>query len=196
MAGRSKETRVDPELARQLEEAGPDDGPVQAVVYLRSSTRSLNPDSVTKAAERVIESASTKAGTAPARVNVMRYIGTVAVEGPASFVRALIDENDVTSALANVHPDEDPLLGTVSGGGTPGAAIEDERTDEETSRDDEGADDDQKPTTTRPASTRKTRGKRTAASGRGDAAADDDDRPAKAAKDDEPDEDDDVVPLT
>ncbi len=107
MAGPSKETRVDPELARQLDEAGADDGPVQAVVYLRS-TRSLNPDSVNKTAQRVIESASTKAGTAPARVNVMRYIGTVAVEGPASFVRALIDENDVTSALANVHPDEDP----------------------------------------------------------------------------------------
>src|SRR5215213_9998220 len=143
MTGRSKETRVDPELARQLDEAGADDT-VQAVVYLRS-TRSLNPDSVNRTAQRVIESASTKAGTRPDRVNVMRYIGTVAVEGPASFVRALIDETDVTSALANVHPDEDPLMGTVSGAEPPG-------TDAATAADDE-------PKPTRSASLPKTRTK-------------------------------------
>jgi hypothetical protein len=49
----------------------------------------------------------------------MRYIGTVAVEGPASFVRALIEETDVTAALANVHPDDDPGLGKVSAGRDP-----------------------------------------------------------------------------
>ena len=61
----------------------------------------------------------------------MRYLGTVAVEAPASFVRALLDEDDVESALANVHPgDDDPGLGVPSrpAGGTdidPDSALED-----------------------------------------------------------------------
>jgi hypothetical protein len=118
MADKESETRVDPELERQLDEAGLDDRPVQAVVYVRAK-RPTDPTSVTEAAERAIEAAKAKAGTGPVRVNVMRYIGTVAVEGPASFVRALIEETDVTAALANVHPDDDPGLGKVSAGRDP-----------------------------------------------------------------------------
>jgi hypothetical protein len=115
MADKAKQTKIDPELTRQLDEADAGDRTVQAVVYLRNPQRSINPDSVTKTAKRVIDSASTKAGTSPARVNVMRYIGTVAVEAPASFVRALIEETEVASALANVHPgDDDPGLGKPS----------------------------------------------------------------------------------
>ena len=116
MADKETETRVDPELERQLDEAGLDDRPVQAVVYVRAK-RPTDPKSVTETAQRAIEAAKSKAGTGPVRVNVMRYIGTVAVEGPASFVRALIDESDVTAALANVHPDDDPGLGKVSSEG-------------------------------------------------------------------------------
>ena len=93
MAGQSKETRVDPELDAPARRGGRRRWPGAGGRLPRAAARSINPDSVNKTAQRVIESASTKAGTAPARVNVMRYIGTVAVEGPASFVRALIDEN-------------------------------------------------------------------------------------------------------
>ena len=53
----------------------------------------------------------------------MRYLGTVAIEAPASFVRALLDEDDIESALANVHPgDDDPGLGRPSA--APDAAAE------------------------------------------------------------------------
>ena len=67
---------------------------------------------MTEVADAAIGSATTKAGTGPIRVNVMRYLGVMSVEAPASFVRALLDEEDVESALANVHPgDDDPGLG-------------------------------------------------------------------------------------
>jgi hypothetical protein len=114
MTDERKPTKIDPELTSQLEAAEVDDASVQAVVYLRSGPKG-GPEAVTKRADQLIESAKTKAGTAPSRVNVMRYLGTVAVEAPASFVRALLDEDDVESALANVHPgDDDPGLGVPS----------------------------------------------------------------------------------
>ncbi len=109
-----KPTKIDPELTRQLDAADIDDAPVQAVVHFRSSGK-RGPAGVTEVADAAIGSASSKAGTAPIRVNVMRYLGVMSVEAPASFVRALLDEDDVESALANVHPgDDDPGLGVPS----------------------------------------------------------------------------------
>ncbi len=109
-----KPTKIDPELTRQLDAADTDDAPVQAVVHFRSSGK-RGPTGVTEVAEAAIGSASTKTGHTPTRVNVMRYLGVMSVEAPASFVRALLDEEDVESALANVHPgDDDPGLGVPS----------------------------------------------------------------------------------
>ncbi len=117
MTAKRLPTKVDPELTTQLDAADPDDAPVQAVVYLRSGSKG-GPAAVSKRADQVIASATTKAGTEPSRVNVMRYLGTVAIEAPASFVRALLDEDDIESALANVHPgDDDPGLGRPSAEG-------------------------------------------------------------------------------
>jgi hypothetical protein len=114
MTAKRSPTKVDPELTTQLDAADPDDAPVQAVVYLRSGSKG-GPAAVSKRADQVIASATTRAGTEPSRVNVMRYLGTVAIEAPASFVRALLDEDDIESALANVHPgDDDPGLGRPS----------------------------------------------------------------------------------
>jgi hypothetical protein len=110
MAGKRQPVRVDPELLRQLDEAGPDDRPVQAVVYLRT-VGSRAPETVTDEASKVLEGAKATAGTEPSRVNVMRYLGTVTVEAPASFVRALIEQSGVASALANVHPVDDAGIG-------------------------------------------------------------------------------------
>ncbi len=114
MTSKKQTTKVDPELTRQLDEADPDDAPVQAVVHFRS-TGKRGPAGVTEVADAAIGSATSKAGTGPIRVNVMRYLGVMSVEAPASFVRALLDEDDVESALANVHPgDDDPGLGVPS----------------------------------------------------------------------------------
>ena len=106
-------TRVDPELTRQLDEVSADDSPVQAVVYLESG-EGMSPDEVSAAAKRLIESATSKAATAPSRVNVLKNLGIVAVEAPASFVRSLIEEPGVASVIANVQPGADAGLETPS----------------------------------------------------------------------------------
>lgn len=106
MTDRHAKTKVDPELTRQLNDVSADDGPIQAVVYLESGER-MSPDEVSAAAQRLIESATSKAATAPSRVNVLKNLGIVAVEAPASFVRSLIEEPGVASAIANVQPSAD-----------------------------------------------------------------------------------------
>ena len=105
--------RVDPELTRQLDEADATDAAVQVVVFLRSGKRG-GPDAVTRGATHAIESAKARSGTEPSRVNVMRNLGTVALEAPASFVRALLDETEVESALANVQPADDAGTGSLT----------------------------------------------------------------------------------
>ncbi len=99
-------SKIDPELTRQLDEVGADDSSIQAVVYLESG-ETMSPDEVTATAQRIIDSASTKAATSPGRVNVLRNLGVVTLEGPASFVRSLIEEPGVASAVANVQPSAD-----------------------------------------------------------------------------------------
>jgi hypothetical protein len=113
MPNRSTRARVDPELTRQLEAVGAEDHPVQAVVYLAEG-ETMSPDATSEAAKRVIEAATLKVGTEPSRVNVMRHLGTMAVEAPASFVRALIDEPGVASVIANIQPDLDAGIGVPS----------------------------------------------------------------------------------
>ena len=111
MTDEHAKTRVDPELTRQLDDVRADDSPVQAVVYLESGER-MSPDEVSAAAHRLIASATSKAATAPSRVNVLRNLGIVAVEAPASFVRSLIEEPGVASVIANVQPSADAGLET------------------------------------------------------------------------------------
>ena len=111
MSDEHAKTKVDPELTRQLDDVSDDDGPVQAVVYLEFGER-MSPDEVSAAAQHLIESATSKAATAPSRVNVLKNLGIVAVEAPASFVRSLIEEPGVASAIANVQPSADAGLET------------------------------------------------------------------------------------
>lgn len=107
MADRARHTKVDPELTRQLEAAAPEDRSVQAVLYLDPDGAS-DPESVTRQATSIIESAKRTSGSEPKAVNVMRYLGTVAIDAPASFIQAALDGSGVKSALANVHEAEDP----------------------------------------------------------------------------------------
>ena len=135
MTDRHAKTKVDPELTRQLEDVSADDGQVQAVVYLEFGER-MSPDEVSAAAQRLIESATSKAATAPSRVNVLKNLGIVAVEAPASFVRSLIEEPGVASAIANVQPSADAGVETA---GEPSRSPTDEQTTSRREADDDRA---------------------------------------------------------
>ena len=107
-----KHTRIDPELARQLEHAGAEDL-VRVVVYLRTSSE--NPKKIEQIARDLIAGVSAQTGVAPHAVNVMRYLGTVALEASVLFIRALLEDPAIASAVANTQPRDD------SGQGSPNA---------------------------------------------------------------------------
>jgi hypothetical protein len=123
--GTDKHARVDPELERQLGAVAADDSLIQAVVYL--DTASQDPDEIERMARALIETVSDKTASRPRAVNVMRYLGTVALEAPAPFIRALIDEPEVASAIANVQPDDDLGRGLPNMPSSPSDTVDEDR---------------------------------------------------------------------
>lgn len=102
---------VDKELVRQLESAAQSNKAVQAVVTLASvarATRALpSPDAVTRSANDLIDRVSKSSGESPGDFYVMANIGAISVSASPRFLRALIEQPEVDSAIANQQPDED-----------------------------------------------------------------------------------------
>jgi hypothetical protein len=95
--------KVHPELLEQLEQAG--NKLVQAVVQLRPAKDSKSaptPAAALVLAEKVLDRVGQKVGHGAARTNVLRNIATVVVEADSDFVRTLIAQPEVVSALPNL----------------------------------------------------------------------------------------------
>jgi hypothetical protein len=101
---------VDPELVRQLA-AAPKDQPVQAVFTLKTPAGQPYRDAqaTRDTVSRMVDSASTATKAPPARVNVFANAQSFAVSAKPDFVRELIKDQDVASAIANVQQ-EDMLI--------------------------------------------------------------------------------------
>jgi hypothetical protein len=106
-------TKVDPELLRQLDEAG--DEPVGAVFHLRPDPhqRALAPPEAETRARGLLRRVEQESGVTPQRVQVFRSLGSFAVSAAAPFVRKLLDQEEILSATANRQP-EDLLIKPVS----------------------------------------------------------------------------------
>jgi hypothetical protein len=94
---------VHPELLEQLAKAGT--GLVQAIVQLRPPRdlkRAPTPDGSQELADRVLNRVGKSVGHPAVRTNVLRNVSTVVVEADPEFVRALIQQPEVVSALPNV----------------------------------------------------------------------------------------------
>ncbi len=106
MATRRRPT--DPELARQLGLKGA--GPLEAVFQLRlgkAPAARLDPQEVEQAARRALERVQQQVGHGPERVNVFRNLGRFVVRADPSFIEALLQDDEVASAQANVQPADD-----------------------------------------------------------------------------------------
>jgi hypothetical protein len=95
-------TRVSPELLDQLERAGT--SPVQAVVQLRDAHEPHavpSPEDSTRLADDVLRRVTAEVGHPAARTNVLRNLATLVVEADPDFLRSLIRQPEVISALPN-----------------------------------------------------------------------------------------------
>ena len=101
---------VAPELLEQLDRAK--DLPVQVVVRLQSPDEPaarISPEQIAALADSLIERVTADVGHPPARSNVLRNLGTVVLEADPQFVRALLKQPEIASAIPN-KPAESPFI--------------------------------------------------------------------------------------
>lgn len=93
---------TDPELLRQLDEASKSGGTVEAVVRLaRKAGQRPVPGTVQLQAEAAINRATQASGQGPADVHVLPNMATAYVSGSERFLRELMAQPEIASAVAN-----------------------------------------------------------------------------------------------
>ena len=106
MAG-ARKTKVDPKLIVELERAGRAGDTVQAVFSVRTpaaASRGRPAPSTQQIVSRVMRRVRTQTGESPEGVNVFHNVGAFAVEATALFIRALLEQGEIASAVANRQP--------------------------------------------------------------------------------------------
>ena len=95
-------TKINPELLGQMEKAG--GSPVQAIVQLRAAHQPgviPSPDDTTQLAKAVLHRVATDVGHPATRSNVLGNLATLIVEADSDFLRALMKQPEVISAIPN-----------------------------------------------------------------------------------------------
>jgi len=96
---------LDPELVRQLSTSAGDD-PVEAVVRLRTDAGAAAPppDETERLAREVVTRTQQLSGEQEHALNVFKYLGSFAISAKPAFIKTLLDQPEVASALANNQP--------------------------------------------------------------------------------------------
>ena len=101
---RNRRAKADPELMRQLDAVAARDESVEAVFTLRpddSSRAASGPERTEEVASRVLARVKERVGLDADEVNIFRNFGSFAVSAPARFVRELLTQPEIASAMAN-----------------------------------------------------------------------------------------------
>ena len=108
MAARKTPTKVDPELERQIIAAAAETKTVEAVLMLRKTPAQIaaDPGGTTEQVEKVLKRVEEKTGTGAKQFNVFQNLGMFVVEAEPTFLRELVTQPEVASALANRQPGE------------------------------------------------------------------------------------------
>jgi hypothetical protein len=94
--------RTDPELIRQLDSARETGDLVQAVVRLHQPAgRAPEPKQVEEQTRRAVHRAEAATGESPADVHVLGRLAVAYVSGPERFLRELLQQPEVATAVAN-----------------------------------------------------------------------------------------------
>src|SRR5258706_11304674 len=108
MAARKAPVKVDPELERRINSAAADSKTVEAVLMLRQTPMQIatNTQGTTKLVDKVLKRVQDKEGTGPKQLNVLQNLGMFVIEAEPGFLRELIAQPEIASAVANRQPDE------------------------------------------------------------------------------------------
>jgi hypothetical protein len=101
--------KIDPELIKQLDAtAASQDDKVEAVIRLRPDDASQivpAPEQTETLANHLIERVKGQVGESATHYNVFRNLGSFVVSAPPAFIRELISQPEVASAVANRQPE-------------------------------------------------------------------------------------------
>jgi hypothetical protein len=97
---------VDPELRKQLEDAGEDQS-VEVVFTLRAPDDAavLDEGEVSRTVDRIVKSAQASSGQDVRDLNVMPRVQSFAVAAPPGVVRSILTCPEIASAMANAQPE-------------------------------------------------------------------------------------------
>lgn len=106
MSGRKTRVKIDPVLRRQLDgAAAAESAPVEAVLRLRSTTRSLAPppEATRDIAELLVTRVAEELGATAGEYdyNVFPNLGYFVLSASPGFVERVLDQPEVASASAN-----------------------------------------------------------------------------------------------
>jgi hypothetical protein len=105
MIMKRKGVKTDPELIRQLDQTASSEDLVEAVFTLRLSNKQLlAPMRVEEVTQKVLDRVSQQVGIDAKEVNIFRNIGAFVISAPPSFIRELLSEPEIASAIANQQP--------------------------------------------------------------------------------------------
>ena len=99
--------RTDPELVRQLDAARKSGDLVHAVVRLHQPAgRAPKPEHVEEETRRAVDRAEAASGESPVDVHVMGRLAVAYVSGPERFLRELLRQPEIATAVANSQQQE------------------------------------------------------------------------------------------
>jgi len=102
---RNRKTKIDPVLQRQIDSVGAKSDQIEAVFSLDLPMKQLlDPTVVEETTHQVLKRAEKTAGSKPKGVNVFKNLGSFVVSADASFIREVIDDPQVSRAVANRQP--------------------------------------------------------------------------------------------
>ncbi|MFZ1946947.1 MAG: hypothetical protein WAW06_05325 [bacterium] len=102
-----RRVKADAELVRKLKVAAAAGGPVEAVFMLRSPReKSAAAASAERTARTVLDRVAQSVGISAGAVSIFSSLGAFAVSADARFLRALLAEPEIKSAVANRRPED------------------------------------------------------------------------------------------
>jgi hypothetical protein len=99
-----KQVKVDPELVKQINNVAADDESVEAIFMLRPDDPkqiAAPPERTEELTKQILQRVEAQVGSGPNRVNIFRNLGTFTVSAKPAFLRELLTQPGLASAMAN-----------------------------------------------------------------------------------------------
>jgi hypothetical protein len=107
MRKRNPKVKIDANLLKELEQADKDNHELQVVFTLRPPNpeqKYLTAEQTQSIVKKLLAQVEGETGEAPRDSNVFKNLGSFVVVASANFIRKLLEQDEIASAIANRQP--------------------------------------------------------------------------------------------